>query len=360
MAAAYGAIANDGVYIEPTFYTKVVDGNGNTVLEPHQESRTVMSKAAAYVVKEILTQPVKTGSATICAIPGMSTAAKTGTTNDDYDRWLCGFTPYYTAATWYGYDENETVSGWSLSPASQIWASVMKQAHSGLSNKTFAETRPDGVVTATICRDSGLLVKDECNHDQRGNRAYTEYFVKGTVPTKRCETHVKIEICKETGKLATEFCPEKEEKVFITRPNSDSDTAWRSAADAKYMLTIKDKCDKHTEKQDTEKPEIKLKGSSSMTVSLNSSFTDPGATATDKKDGDLTSKIKTSGKVDTSKAGTYRITYSVEDSSKNQASITRTVIVRGSSGGNSAGDNNNSNENTNNTNTSTPDNNVSQ
>lgn len=59
MAAAYGAIANDGVYIEPTFYTKVVDGNGNTVFEPKQESRTVMSASAAYVVKEVLTQPDK-------------------------------------------------------------------------------------------------------------------------------------------------------------------------------------------------------------------------------------------------------------------------------------------------------------
>ena len=78
MATAYGAIANDGVYIEPTFYTKVVDSNGNTVLEPKQESRTVMSKAAAYVVKEILTQPVKTGTSTYCAISGMSVAAKRG------------------------------------------------------------------------------------------------------------------------------------------------------------------------------------------------------------------------------------------------------------------------------------------
>lgn len=340
MAAAYGAIANDGVYIEPTFYTKVVDSNGNIVLEPHQESRTVMSKAAAYVVKEILTQPVKTGTSTTCSISGMSVAAKTGTTNNDYDRWLCGFTPYYTAATWYGYDKSRTVSGWSLSPASQIWTSVMRQAHSGLKGRTFAQDRPDGVVTATVCRDSGLLATDNCKHDERGDRTYTEYFVKGTVPTKQCETHVKVEICKETGKLATEFCPEKEEKVFITRPNSDTDTSWKSAADAKYMLTIKDECDKHTEEVDKEKPEIKLNGSSTITINVGDKFTDPGATATDKKDGDLSDKIVITGKVDTSKAGTYTLTYTVEDAAKNKASITRTVIVKeSSSGGNNTGDN---------------------
>ncbi len=328
MAAAYGAIANDGVYIEPTLYTKVVDSEGNTVLEPNQESRTVMSKAAAYIVKEVLTQPVKTGTSTACSISGMSTAAKTGTTNDDYDRWLCGFTPYYTAATWYGFDENETVSGWSLSPAGQIWTSVMRSAHEGLEGKTFAEDRPDGVVTAKVCRDSGLLPTENCKEDPRGNRTYTEYFVKGTVPTKECDCHVKVEICKETGLLANEFCEEKEEKVFITRPNSDTDTSWKSAADAKYMLTIKDTCKKHTEQADKEKPTIKLNGSSTITISLNDHFTDPGATANDNKDGDLSSKIVTTGSVNTSRAGTYKITYTVEDAAKNKASITRTVIVK--------------------------------
>ena len=274
MAAAYAAIANDGVYITPTFYTKVVDSNGNTVLEPKQESRTVMSSAAAYVVKEILTQPVKSGTSTYCAIPGMSTAAKTGTTNDDFDRWLCGFTPYYTAATWYGFDNNETVRGWSLSPSSQIWTSVMKQIHKGLEGKTFAQTKPDNVVTATVCRSSGLLATENCKKDERNNQAYTEYFVKGTVPTKSCECHVKVEICKETGLLANEFCPEKEEKVFITRPNSETDTGWKSAEDAKYMLVIKENCTVHTETPDTTKPVIKIKGKDNITLNINDSYTD--------------------------------------------------------------------------------------
>ncbi len=334
MAAAYGAIANDGVYIEPTFYTKVVDGDGNTVLEPKQESRTVMSKAASFIIKDILTQPVKSGTATNCAIPNMSTAAKTGTTNDDYDRWLCGFTPYYTAATWYGYDENRTVSGWSLSPATQIWASVMKQAHSGLKGKYFSESKPDNVVTATICRDSGLLATEECKHDPRGDRCYTEYFIKGSVPKESCKTHVKVAICGETGLLANEFCPDKQEKIFITRPNSDTDTAWKSAADAQYMLTIKDTCNKHMENPDTEKPVITLKGGNELTINVDEEFKDPGATATDNKDGDLTDKIVVSGTVDSKTAGTYTITYTVKDSAGNEASVTRKVIVKAKNNGN--------------------------
>jgi len=274
MAAAYGAIANDGVYITPTFYTKVVDGDGNTVLEPKQEFRTVMSSSAAYIVKEVLTQPVKSGTATNCSISGMSVAAKTGTTNNDYDRWLCGFTPYYAAATWYGFDNNETVRGWGTSPASQIWASVMKQAHSGLQSKYFSATRPGNVVTATVCKDSGLLATEICKEDPREDRSYTEYFVKGTVPKETCKCHVKVDICKETSLLANEFCTEKESKVFITRPDYETKTSWQRAKDAEFMLTIKDTCTVHKETPDTTKPIITLNGESTITLYLNDTYTD--------------------------------------------------------------------------------------
>lgn len=350
MAAAYATIANDGVYIEPTFYTKVVDGDGNTVFTPKQETRTVMSASAAYVVKEVLTQPVKSGTSTTLAMYGMSVAAKTGTTNNDFDRWLCGFTPYYTAATWYGYDTSETVTGWSLSPSTQIWGAVMKSAHTGLEKRTFAQTRPAGVVSATVCRDSGLLAGEHCTEDPRGDRTYTEYFVQGTAPTKKCECHVKVDICKETGLLANEYCPDKESKVFITRPNSDTGTSWKSAKDAEYMLTIKDTCAVHKEQADTVKPEIKLNGNATITVNINEEYKDAGATATDNKDGDLTNKIQISGKVDTSKTGTYTITYTVEDSAGNKTTVTRTIIVKEStSTGNEnsiSGGNNSTSENT--------------
>ena len=196
MAAAYATLANYGEYIEPTFYTKVTDSNGNVIRESKQERRTVMSKASAFVVTSILTQVARSGTATNCAIPGIQTAAKTGTTSADYDRWLCGYTPYYSAATWYGYDYNCTVRGWGTNPASILWASVMKPIHESLPNKSFE--RPDGVTTATVCRCSGKIVTDACHEDPRGDMAYTEYFVVGTVPTETCDCHVKVKICNDT------------------------------------------------------------------------------------------------------------------------------------------------------------------
>lgn len=328
MAAAYAAIANDGVYIEPTFYIKVVDSDGNTVMEPHQETRTVMSKEAAYIVKEILTQPVKTGTAGRCAVPGMSTAAKSGTTNDDYDRWMCGFTPYYTAAAWYGYDENRTVRGWSFNPAGYIYASILKQAHVGLAPRTFADTKPERVVTARICKSSGLLATEACEQDERGNQVYTEFFILGSAPKETCTCHVKARICTDTGLLANDNCPNVEEKVFITRPDAETNTAWQKADDAKYMLTIKDTCAVHTHAPDTTKPTITLNGSSSITLNENETYKEEGATATDDTDGDLTGNISISGTVDVTRPGTYVLTYSVSDSAGNSASVSRTVVIK--------------------------------
>ena len=182
MAVAYATIANDGVYIEPTFYTEIVNQSGKTIVKASPKSHRVFSKQVAYILKEILTQPVTgtNGTATYCAISGMEVAAKTGTTDENYDRWLCGFTPYYTAATWFGYDQNETIYFNKQNPAGIIWANVMRNIHSDLANATFEKT--SWIQTATICADSGKIANSGCTN------TYEEYFLWGTKPDN-CTEH---------------------------------------------------------------------------------------------------------------------------------------------------------------------------
>lgn len=184
-AGAYSSIANDGVYIEPTFYTKIDSTSNETILTSKQKKRRVISKDSAFILKQLLTEPVtgSSGTATYCSISGMDVAAKTGTTNDNYDRWLCGFTPYYTAVCWYGFDMNESINFNGKNPAGLMWSSIMKNIHSGLPNKKFEKT--DGVVTSIICRDSGKVANASCPH------TFTEYFLKGTVPDM-CTQHSSI------------------------------------------------------------------------------------------------------------------------------------------------------------------------
>ena len=181
-AGAYSTIANDGIYIEPTFFTKIDSHSNETILVSTQKKRRVISKDSAFILKQLLTEPVtgSAGTATYCAIPGMDVAVKTGTTNDNYDRWLCGFTPYYTAVCWYGFDMNESINFNGKNPAGLIWSSVMKNIHSGLPNKKFEKT--DGVITSIICKDSGKVANSSCPH------TFTEYFLKGTLPDM-CTQH---------------------------------------------------------------------------------------------------------------------------------------------------------------------------
>ena len=180
MAGAYATIANDGVYIEPTFYSKVVSKDGKNVIKSKQKKKKVFSKEVAYVLKELLKQPVNgsNGTARPCKMEGMDVAAKTGTTNDNYDKWLCGFTTYYTAVTWYGYDTCETISYSGKSPAVLLWSAVMKNVHSDLPNTTFQ--RPASVKQAEICQETGKIASSRCSN------TYTEYFLSGTLPTENC------------------------------------------------------------------------------------------------------------------------------------------------------------------------------
>lgn len=208
MAGAYSTIANDGVHITPTFYTKVVDSDGNTVLTPKQEKTRVISEQNAYILRSILQEPLQSGgTATYCKIPGMETCAKTGSTDKYKDRWLCGMTPYYTAACWFGYDEAEGMSGIMFSgqnPAAYIWAQIMKSIHTNLPNKNFSQ--PTGIVSASVCRASGCIATTGCTD------VYTDIFTADNMP-ETCQGHGAQEICEASGKLANEYCPRDQVKV---------------------------------------------------------------------------------------------------------------------------------------------------
>ena len=186
MAVSYSTIANDGIYIEPTFYTTIKTSFGETILKNKQDKKRAFSKEVAFIVQSLLTEPVEgnIGTAKYCKINNIDVAAKTGTTNDEFDRWLCGFTPYYTAATWFGFDYNETIRFNNKNPAGQIWSSVMKNIHQGLPGREF--DLPSKIETAEICPITGLLATDICKN------AYTEYFLDGTVPKEYCVDHSNV------------------------------------------------------------------------------------------------------------------------------------------------------------------------
>ena len=321
MAGAYATIANDGVYRTPLFYTKIEDDKGNTVLEPKQETREVCSKQNAYILKDLLTSVVESGgTAPYCSISGMDVAAKTGTTNDDYDRWLCGFTNYYTGATWYGFDDPETVY-YSGNPSGQIWAAIMKNLHKNKKSSKFE--KPDGVVWIKVCKETGLRATKKCGS------TYSELFSEENIPDYCDESGNAVEICEDTGKLANEFCPNKETKYFSYVLPKERLKLWKTPMSISKAPT--EVCSEHNEKTSAESakaPKISLIGDATMTLTVGDVYTEKGATAKDDKDGDITSKIQISGSVNTSKAGTYTVKYTVKNSYGKETTKTRTIIVK--------------------------------
>lgn len=326
MAGAYATIANNGTYRRPMFYTKVTDSDGNTVLEGKQTTQEVISEQAAYVIKNLLKSVVEdsNGTAKYCKISGIDVAAKTGTTNSNYDKWLCGFTNYYTAATWYGFDQNEEVSG-STNVAGRIWSAVMSKVHSGKNKSTFEQ--PSGVVTETICRVSGKKATSKCSD------TYQEVFVEGKAPGE-CDGHSNsVQVCSETELLANEYCPNKvtkynsytveKERLGLWKTNSSSYTSVPTT----YCTVHNAQNSGNSNKNNDSEPVITLNGENHITLNVGETYIEQGATAKDDKDGDISSKISISGSVNTSKAGKYTITYSVKNSNGKTVTKTRTITV---------------------------------
>ncbi|GKX27985.1 hypothetical protein SH1V18_04650 [Vallitalea longa] len=220
LTAAYAAIANDGVYIEPTFYSRVLDHDGKLLLQKEPVTRTVMKETTAFLLTDALVDVCSPGGTGYPVhFNGMPIAGKTGTSSDDVDLVFAGYTPYYTAVVWKGYDQQQEQVYVRNGYHKAIWKEVMQRIHKDLPRKEF--NKPSGIVTAKICTESGkLAVPGLCDHDQRGSTVRTEYFAKGTEPTEPCDVHVKAVICKDSGLMATENCPEssKEELVYIQRP----------------------------------------------------------------------------------------------------------------------------------------------
>ncbi len=216
--AAYAAIANGGTYIEPTLYTKVVDHDGNVILDNTQPpSRQVIKESTAFLLTDAMVDVVTTGTGTSVNFGGMSIAGKTGTTSDYNDVWFSGYTPYYTCTTWTGYDNNAKLAGGNgeRNLAKTLWRAVMSRIHENLENKAFEV--PGDIVTATVCAKSGKLpIAGLCTETK------TEYFAQGTVPTTTCDVHYQGFVCQYSGTKATDLCPFKVPGTLELTPSNDA------------------------------------------------------------------------------------------------------------------------------------------
>ncbi len=217
VAAAYGTIANGGEYNKPVFYTKVIDHEGNLVLENTIEPKQVLKSQSAYILTDMMKDVITSGTGTKARLKQtkIPVAGKTGTTTDTKDLTFVGYTPYYVGSIWMGFDSPKPLEdrGYHLT----LWADVMDKIHKDLPYKDFEKfTGTEGVVNASVCTVSGkLAVVGLCSNDPRGDMTKTDVFMSGTQSKEYCNVHVKVTVDTSTNMKAGPYCPPEYLKTIV-------------------------------------------------------------------------------------------------------------------------------------------------
>ena len=207
MACAFATFANNGVYRSGRLYTKVYDSDGNIVMDNVQVSEERLNTKTVDYMGYCLKNAVEYGTGTGADFGTVDIAGKTGSTSSFRDRWFCGYTGYYTAAAWCGYDIPEVIElagGRSGNSAAMLWKKVMEPLHNELENKPLYN--PDNFVETEICLDSGMLATDACRKDPRGSRVEEVSVYPEDVPAESCTKHVMVSFCKECDCVANKYC----------------------------------------------------------------------------------------------------------------------------------------------------------
>lgn len=207
MASAYATFANHGVYREGRTFTKVYDSQGNLVIDNIQDSEQILSQKTVDYMNYCLDRAVDEGTGTMADIDGMDVCGKTGTTNSKKDRYFCGYTGYYTAAVWCGFEMPAEINlvGDTRHPAARLWQKVMAPLHKG--KETIPLYNADNMVSVTVCLDSGKLATDACKNDIRGNiRTASAMVYPEDIPEDYCDVHIALEYCTDGKGVANDYC----------------------------------------------------------------------------------------------------------------------------------------------------------
>ena len=215
MAVAFGTIANKGVYQQPLSFSRIVDSNGNVVVDMHQQQdrHQVFKPSTAYLVVDMLKEAVQSGTGTKAKVSSQVVAGKTGTNSDSKGVFFTGMTGWYSASVWIGHDNYKALSSKATggNAAAPLWQSFMEKIHKAknLDSREIIDGTPSdyNLVRVTTCGVSGQLATDACYNDVNGYKTITDYWSADSVPTAYCSMHKSVSICTESGLLATDYCP---------------------------------------------------------------------------------------------------------------------------------------------------------
>ena len=224
MAVAFGVLGNSGVYQSPITVTTIVDSSGTIIYDArtNQVRQQVFKPSTAWLTVDMMKDVVSSGTGTAAKLSGQTVAGKTGTNSDQRGVFFAGLTGWYCATVWIGHDNYKPLSSKTTggNSAAKLWKAFMEPIHKNLANRNILEGRAEdyGLVKVTTCNVSGQLASDECRYDVMGYGTSTDYWPAENVPTVKCQMHYALDVCDQTGMLASSFCPSHSKKGVVILP----------------------------------------------------------------------------------------------------------------------------------------------
>ena len=242
IASAYATIANLGVKVDPVSIIRIEDNKGKIIKENIAQKKKVFKEETCYVLINMMKGVIERGTGWNAKI-GRPAAGKTGTTNDFVDAWFIGFTPELVTAVYIGNDDrkplgNKMTGGVVAAP---IWAKFMKNALKNNEKKDFSQ--PNKITKISVCKESGLLPTDSCPE------ILTVTFIKGTEPTSYCTIHQKYFEIPKKEKYPEIKTPYYEEIEVIKEKHEEKSTETEEKEETLQSLIEKLR-EKHKKRDD--------------------------------------------------------------------------------------------------------------
>ncbi|MBR6594177.1 MAG: transglycosylase domain-containing protein [Clostridia bacterium] len=243
----YCMLANGGVTSDARMYTQIKSSNGVILIDNAPKHKVAVSETSAYsmtgMLMNVVTQTGATGTrVTVDEKYDIEVAGKTGSTNDDRDRYFAAYTPDYVGAVWFGYDNNKSLTGFTGNPALCLWDRVFDSIYGKLKSGGVEYTKefdvPTGMVKVNYCAVSGKLPCESCYRDIyyyddskgtfKGHAVMTGYFAIGTQPTEKCDCHIDVLYDKVTKAICFDGCACPKENLITVAFRLNNERAFDS------------------------------------------------------------------------------------------------------------------------------------
>lgn len=241
LSKMHQTISNDGVYKEETAILKIEDPSGNIIIDNSKKEKKLFDHKISHLLKDAFISNCDRGNASGTSIGNSETGAYLGQNKTNSDYFINAFNKNHTISLWIGADSPKISLSSDKSSAVELFNRMAKN----LSKDEKFDEDPSYIVTRNISSKSGKLATKMSNY---AGASYREKYISGTEPREQDDLFKKYLICKDSNKLATQFCPS--ESVLYTvrferKDKYDAKDHYGIYPDD-YMTVPKEHCDVHT------------------------------------------------------------------------------------------------------------------